>query len=256
MSHGWFRSPTPRILAHRGFVPPTADGVAENSFAAIAAAHAEGVDYVESDCHVTADGVPVLFHDVDLQRLIGDPRPVAAVTAAEMEQSMSGCGGMVTVAQALTAFPTLRFNLDVKADAAAVPFGRVIAPHADRVLISSFSDDRRIAALASAREFGGYPATSAGTAVAARVVAAVTTGSSRLVGRALSGVDALQIPERYRGVRLVTRRLLDAVHRHGVEVHVWTVNDPSDMTRLLDAGVDGLVTDRCDLALSIVASRS
>ena len=90
----------------------------------------------------------------------------------------------------------------------------------------------------------------------ARVVAAVATGSRRLVGAAVRGLDALQVPERHKGVRVVSRRLIDAVHRHGVEVHVWTINEPDDMSRLLDLGVDGLVTDRCDLALAVVASRS
>ena len=73
------------------------------------------------------------------------------------------------------------------------------------------------------------------------------TASSR---RALAGVDALQVPERQRRLRIVTPRLIAAAHRHGVEVHVWTVNDPADMRRLVDLGVDGIVTDRADVALA------
>ena len=64
MTHPWFSaSPAPRVLAHRGFVPPDADGVVENTLAAFAAAHGAGAAYVESDCHVPSDGVVVLFHD-------------------------------------------------------------------------------------------------------------------------------------------------------------------------------------------------
>jgi glycerophosphoryl diester phosphodiesterase len=66
---------------------------------------------------------------------------------------------------------------------------------------------------------------------------------------------AVQIPERDHGVRLVTARTVRILHAAGVEVHVWTVNEPLDMERLLDLGVDGLVTDRCDLLKSLVASR-
>lgn len=256
MPHPWFAaSGTPRVLAHRGFVPPGAEGIVENTFAAIAAAHAAGAAYVESDCHLTADGTVVLFHDADLRRVTGDPRPVAEVRAAELARIMRDRGGLVTAAEALEAFPTLRFNLDVKAGDAALPTGRVVAPHADRVLLTSFSDRRRRAALESCRARGGEPATSAGQATIARVLAAVASGSRALARRALARVDALQVPERSGAVRIVTPRLLRAAHDAGVEVHVWTVNDPADMDRLLALGVDGLVSDRADLALLAVARR-
>ncbi|WP_425841723.1 glycerophosphodiester phosphodiesterase family protein [Microbacterium sp. PA5] len=244
------------MLAHRGFVPTAAEGVAENTAAAFAAAHALGTVYVESDCHLTADGHVVLFHDDDLSRVAGDARPVAAVTLAELEQVMETRGGLLSLPGALDAFPTLRFNLDVKAPAAAAPMGRAIAREADRVLVTSFSDRRRTEALAAARAAGGDPATSAGSATIARVLAAVASRSPLLVRRALAGIDALQVPERQGRVRIVSRRFVDAVHRAGAEVHVWTVNAAEDMTRLLDLGVDGLVTDRADVALRVVSARA
>ena len=255
MTHPYFSGTLPRVLAHRGFVPPDADGIIENSFAAIAAAHAAGAVYVESDCHLTADGEAVLFHDNDLRRVVGDPRLIADVRLIELENLMSRSGGLITLTQALTSFPTLRFNLDVKAAGAEEAVGRAVAPHADRVLLTSFSDRRRRAALAASVAAGGSPATSAGIRTVVKVVAAVRAHSDALAARALRGIDALQIPERQGRLRVVTRRLIDAAHRHGVEVHVWTVNDPADMTRLLDLGVDGLVTDRADVALSTVARR-
>ncbi|MCR2811954.1 glycerophosphodiester phosphodiesterase [Microbacterium sp. zg.Y1090] len=257
MTHPWFAPRAPRVLAHRGFVPPDAEDIAENSFAAVAAAHAAGAAYVESDCHLTADGEVVLFHDEDLSRVTGDPRAVAAVTHRELDRLMTSRGGLITLRQALETFPDVRFNLDVKADAAALPVGRIVASHADRVLLTSFSDTRRRAALEAADRFahGTRPATSAGTATMRRVVAAVAARSPWAVRRALEGVDALQVPERHRGVRIVSPRLIDAAHRAGTEVHVWTVNNPDDMTRLLDMGVDGIVTDRADLALRVTAPR-
>lgn len=244
------------MLAHRGLVTPdaAAEGMTENSFAAVAAAHAAGVGYVESDCHVTSDGVVVLFHDSDLRRVTGDPRTLATVSATELEDLMGDRGGLITLAQALETFPTLRFNIDVKADAAAAPAGEIIGPHADRVLLTSFSDRRRRTALAAAVDAGGFPATSAGSRTTAALVAAVAAGARPAVRRLLRGVDALQLPERRGAVKVVTPRLLSAAHRQGVEVHVWTVNDPADMRRLLALGVDGLVTDRADVALDIVAA--
>ncbi|SFS04503.1 glycerophosphoryl diester phosphodiesterase [Microbacterium sp. cf046] len=256
MTHRWFEGASrPRVLAHRGLLTPEAiaDGVAENSFAAVAAAHAAGAVYVESDCHRTADGTIVLFHDADLSRVTGDPRPVASVTVDELDALMATRGGLITLTQALDSFPTVRFNLDVKAEDAARDVGRIVAPHAHRVLLTSFSDDRRRAALAAAERVGRgiRPATSAGTATITRLLAALALRSPRLVRRSLAGVDALQVPERQGRVRIVTPRLLAAAHRNDVEVHVWTVNDPEDMRRLLAMGVDGLVTDRADVALDL-----
>lgn len=250
MTHPWFEgAAVPRALAHRGFVPPDSEGVTENSFAAVAAAHAAGAQYVESDCHLTRDGRVVLFHDDTLQRVAVDPRPIAEVAFVELERLMADRGGIVELAQVLDAFPTMRFNLDVKAPAAAEPTGRAVSRHADRVLLTSFSDARREAALASCRAAGGHAATSAGSATIARTLAALITGSTALVRRALAGIDALQVPTRHRRVPIVTPRLIRAAHRLGVEVHVWTVNDPAEMRRLLDLGVDGIVTDRIDLGL-------
>lgn len=257
MTHPWFAaSPAPRVLAHRGFTPADAEGIAENSVAAFAAAHAAGAVYVESDCHLTADGVVVFFHDADLRRVTGDPRAISAVRHAELEEIMAERGGLATATDTIAAFPTLRFNLDVKAAAAAAPVGRLVAPYADRVLVTSFSDARRRAALHASRHLGGEPATSAGRGTIVRALTAVSTGSSALVARALRGIDALQVPERQGPVRIVTTALLRAAHAAGVEVHVWTINDRAEMDRLLDLGVDGLVTDRADIALTAVAARS
>ncbi|MCW3494451.1 glycerophosphodiester phosphodiesterase family protein [Microbacterium sp. SSM24] len=252
--HPWFAgAATPRVLAHRGLVTPedAAHGVVENSFAAVAAAQSAGAEYVESDCHLTADGIVVLFHDDDLSRVTGDPRPIASVASRELESLMSERGGLLTLAQALDAFPTVRFNLDVKAAGAAAAVGNLVASHGARVLLTSFSDDRRRAALAAAQAVGRgiRPATSAGSATMVRLLAALAVRSRRGVRAALHGVDALQVPERQGRIRVVSPRLIEAAHSHDVEVHVWTVNDPADMTRLVRMGVDGIVTDRADLAL-------
>lgn len=255
--HPWFADvDVPRVLAHRGLVAAedARHGVVENSFAAVAAAHAAGADYVESDCHLTADGVVVLFHDDDLSRVTGDPRPVAAVRSRELDELMSDRGGLLTLDQALEAFPTIRFNLDVKAADAAAPVGEAIAPHGHRVLVTSFSDRRRRTALEAARSAGRgiRPATSAGSATIGRLLAALQLRSNRLIARALRGIDAVQVPETRGRLRILTPHLVHAAHACGVEVHVWTVNERDDMVRLLGIGVDGIVTDRADDALRVV----
>lgn len=255
--------PSPPILAHRGLVTPAAaaGGTLENSRAAMEAAVAAGADFLESDCRVTSDGTPVLLHDADLARVLGDPRRVSAVSRLELAAMMADRGGLLTLDEALEAFPHSRFNLDVKAEGAAAPMGRIVARHAGRVLLTSFSDRFRIAALREAersiRATGApgevsRPATSPGRGALIRVLIAVASGSRSGTARALAGLDALQIPERSGRIRVLTPRLLELAHDAGVEVHVWTVNEPEEMVRLVGLGVDGIVTDRADIALSVL----
>ncbi|WP_194422407.1 glycerophosphodiester phosphodiesterase family protein [Microbacterium abyssi] len=253
MTHPFFeKARHPRVLAHRGLI--VGDGevpsVWENTAGAFAAAHAIGVEYVETDCQVTADGDVVLFHDETLSRLFGDDRRVDEVRTVELAELLAPHGGLLTVSEMLEHFPDTRFNIDVKTDAATAPLGRVIAPHAHRVLLTSFSDARRRRAVDAVMDAGAAirPATSAGrtSMIRARLLTALRLSP----GRVLRDLDALQIPERYGAVRALTPALVRAAHRHGVEVHVWTVNDPIEMRRLVAAGVDGVVTDRADVAVS------
>ena len=221
----------------------------ENTAAAFAAAHAAGAEYIETDCRVTADGDVVLFHDETLTRLLSDARAVEEVSTRELAELLAPHGGLLTVGEMLEMFPETRFNIDVKTDAATAPLGRIIAPHAHRVLLTSFSDARRRRTVDAVLSAGAEvrPATSAGRAsmVRVRLLSALRLPCARV----LRDIDALQIPERYGPVHVLTRSLLRAAHRHGVEVHVWTVNDSDDMRRLIAQGADGVVTDRADTAL-------
>lgn len=256
MTHPYLQfAPHPRVLAHRGLVTPdeASAGVAENTLAAVAAADAAGARYVELDCHLTADGEVVIFHDQKLTRVTGDDRHVRDVTLAELSTIMADRGGLITLRDLLAAFPELRFNVDVKVPEAAEPAGRIIAPHADRVLLTSFDDVARLRALAACRAAGGSPATSPGRTVMIQLVLALALRRSGRVRRILAGLDALQIPVRMSGITVFAPRLLRAAHAVGVEVHIWTINDVAEMRRLVELGADGIVTDRADLALRALA---
>ncbi len=241
----------PRVFAHRGLVTPelAAAGVTENSRAALEAAASSGADFIESDCRLTRDGVVVLWHDADLRSVLGDSRPVSEIDSGELAEMMAGRGGLATLEAALGAFPDARFNLDIKSAQVAAPAGLLLAPHADRVLVTSFSDRYRRAALSTMQAQGSArPATSPGRGALIGLLAAITAGVR--TPRGLRGFDALQIPERQGRVRVLSPRLISAAHRAGVEVHVWTVNDPARMRRLVETGVDGIITDRADIALA------
>nr|WP_045252051.1 glycerophosphodiester phosphodiesterase family protein [Microbacterium azadirachtae] len=252
MTHPYFQgAASPRVLAHRGLVGEDSS-VFDNSALALAAADAAGAQYVETDCRATADGDAVLFHDETLQRLLGDPRPVAEVGTRELAALFASHGGLLTLGEALEAFPALRFNVDVKDLSAAADVGRAVAAHAHRVLLTSFDDRNRRAALDAARAAGAevLPASSGGRSAIALLRLASALRLTRWTRRILRNLDAVQIPESFGALRVFTPRLVDAVHDAGAEVHVWTINDPERMRALVDGGADGIVTDRADLAIA------
>lgn len=127
----------------------------------------------------------------------------------------------------------------------------VEAKAVDRVLVTSFSERRR----RQAQQLLPEVATSASQAIVVRALAAQRLGLRGPLERVLAPVVALQVPRRHRGIELVTERSVAAFRRAGVEVHVWTINDLAEMEELLEIGVDGIVTDRCDLALPLVDRR-
>lgn len=237
------------MLAHRGL----AVDAPENTMLAFELAVRAGADYVETDVHVSADGVAVIAHDPTLKRVaIGRVDRVADLSAQELRRVDLGEGQRVaTLEEALHAFPRTRFNIDVKTDAATEATVEVVrrADAADRVLLTAFSDARRrcLAAMVPG------VATSAGRASVLRARAASVTRNAPLLRRAVAGAHALQIPERVGRMRLLSLGLIDTAHAAGIEVHVWTVNDEPDMRRLVALGVDGIVTDRADLALRVIA---
>jgi glycerophosphoryl diester phosphodiesterase len=247
----FFGSALPRVFSHRGF----AVAAPENTFGSFSAAVALGITHIETDVHASKDGVAVISHDFVLDRVAARPGNVSDFTFAELQKMDLGQGfGFVSLAETLAEYPNTFFNIDVKAASACVPTAREIrgSRARDRVLVSSFSESRRRATLA------GLPgvATSASGPVFAAALLAAKTGLTPLLRRVLARIDAVQIPERALGLSTITPAMIERFHDAGVEVHVWTINDADDMTRLLDVGVDGIVTDRPDVALAVIAERN
>ncbi|MHA7145259.1 glycerophosphodiester phosphodiesterase family protein [Arthrobacter sp. TmT3-37] len=241
----------PLALSHRGFAP---DG-GENTMAAFERAVDLGFGYLEIDVRASSDGVVMVFHDGDLDRVAGVGGPIAARTALDLGAlSIGGHGGIPTLEAVLVRWPRLRLNIDVKSDDCVRPFAELVnrlGVH-DRVLVASFSDRRRLAVL---RLLGRPTASSAGMAVNTLVKLLAPLGLAGAVAR-IARVQALQVPETYRGVRVVTGRFLRACRAGGLQVHVWTVNERREMDRLLDLGADGLVSDAADVLAACMAARS
>ncbi|MFB2583808.1 glycerophosphodiester phosphodiesterase family protein [Herbiconiux liukaitaii] len=246
----WFAPARPRILAHRGL----AQGVPENTLAAFAKAIEAGAAYIETDVNATADGIAVAAHDPTLDRVAGRTDRIADLTLAELRAiDLGGGERFETLAEVLAAHPETRFNIDIKAADASAPAAAAIlaAGAADRVLLTSFSTARRRAAV-DLLEGRVAASGSAGEFVPALI--AVKLGLVPLARLLLRRVDAVQIPQRIWRLRATTPRTIRRLHAAGVEVHVWTINDPEEAERLLANGVDGIVTDRVDLMLQLVRS--
>jgi glycerophosphoryl diester phosphodiesterase len=247
----YFAPARPRVFAHRGL----AVDAPENTLLAFEKAIAIGIAFVETDVNASKDGVAVVSHDPKLERVAGIGGQIKDFTLAELQAIDLGQGQTFSSLQeALTRFPETRFNIDIKSADAAQPAVDAIlaASAADRVLIASFSERRRSAA---ARQLSNV-ATSAG---GIRFLFAFLAGKVGLAGclrHLLRGVDAVQIPVRVLGLKTTTPRMVGLFHGAGVEVHVWTINDEKAMAALLDRGVDGIVTDRADLAKKVIAQRA
>lgn len=246
-------SPTPLAFAHRGGAyHPDIDGL-ENTLAAFRHAVALGYGYLETDVHVTSDGVLLAFHDTVLDRVTDRSGSIADSTYAEVQQALIGGSEPVpTLAELFDAFPEVRFNIDLKSEGAVEALAVFIEEREawDRVLIGSFSA-RRMQAFR--RRTRGRVATSAHPL---EVAVFVLSPSGRLA-RLLTGCQpvALQVPHRSGPLTVASRRLVRRAHAAGLHVHVWTIDDPMEMNALLDRGVDGIMTDRTDILRDVLRAR-
>ncbi|MFJ5957464.1 glycerophosphodiester phosphodiesterase [Paenarthrobacter sp. NPDC092416] len=241
----------PLALAHRGH---SLDGL-ENSMAAFRAAVELGTSHLETDVHTTADGVLLVFHDSSLDRVTDSSGRVSELSAAEVAKArIGGVEPVPTFAELVSAFPQARLNLDVKDWNSVEPMASAIETQGihERVLVTSFSDRRRRAVL---KRLSRRVASSAGSSITALFVVLGPVLPTPLLRRLLLDVDAFQVPVRYGWVRVVAPGFIRRAHRLGIQVHVWTVNDPVEMGRLLDLGVDGIVSDRLDLLKEVLERR-
>ncbi len=214
----------------------------ENTQIAFRAAADLGYSHIELDVQATADGVLVVFHDDNLDRMTtGSGRishlPYSEVSRAKIAETES----IMTLEETLSLFPDLCFNIDIKTAHALQPTIDLVRRMncLNRICLASFSD-KRLAAVR--RAFGGHACMSAGP----RTVAARKFASWRLPFRG-APVDCVQVPPRRYGIEIVTGRFIRHCQDNNIAVHVWTIDDEAEMRRLIRLGVNGLVTDRPSL---------
>ncbi len=239
--------PRPIAFAHRG---GALEGE-ENTLPAFAHAVALGYSHVELDVHATTDGQVVIHHDDTLQRMTGDPRAIGSLDAATLARVRTPGGAAIPpLAALLEEHPALFVNIEVKADAAIDPLIALIRRMGvlDRICVGSFNPSR-VARLRAA--LGAGLCWSPAHLGAGRLVLA---GWGLPVGRLAYPVA--QVPVSFHGIPVVTRRFVRAAHARGIQVQVWTVDDRAQMERLLDMGVDGLMTDRPSLLRQVLTERN
>jgi glycerophosphoryl diester phosphodiesterase len=256
----------PLFFAHRG----GAALAPENTLAAFAQGAALGADALELDIQTTREGEIVVIHDTTVDRTTDGTGLVSSYSLEELRRLDAGYrftpdGGRTypyrgqgiaipTLREVFERFPGMRVNIDLKESTPARErrLWELIQECAaeDRALVAS--GDLHEPIVRFRRLSGGRVATSA----SAREIRDFVLAAAGRVSRWLRpAYDALQVPQTHRGIRVVSRTLVAAAHRLGLDVHVWTVDARADMERLLDLGVDGLMTDRPDILAEVLRSR-
>ena len=272
--HPFFDSPGVLVMAHRG-----GNGLwPENTLYAFEQAVHLGVDVLETDLHSTRDSVLVVIHDRTVDRTTNGVGPVQSLTLAELKTLDAGYtwtrdGGRTfpfrgrgltvpTLAEVFAAFPDTRVNIEVKQSRPSVltALCRAIRDHGktDRVLVASASTG----SLRAFRRICPEIATSAGFT---ELLAFYALNRIYLGGIYPTSARALQVPDRIRILQVVTPRFVQTAHRQNLQVHAWVFNRSEessadvavtdkveDLQRLLDLGVDGIITDRPDRLLRLL----
>lgn len=251
----------PLLIAHRGgggLMP-------ENTLAAfLQAEQIWAADMIELDVRASADGHCVVIHDATVDRTTNGTGNVADMTLDELQSLDAGYrfttdGGRTypqrgkgiripTIEEVLAALPSMRITAESKVATAQLPLFRAVAEYraTDRVVAAG----ERNAYRTMFRSFTGAKSASLEEAMPFFVMHRVHLAR---LGRVPA--DVVQTCEVYKGRRILSARLVRDFHARGVLVHVWTVNEEADMERLLDWGVDGLVTDRPDRLATILHRR-
>jgi glycerophosphoryl diester phosphodiesterase len=231
---------TPLAVAHRGGA-----GLAlENTLDAFGRSYDLGIRYLETDVRLTADGIPVVFHDPSLSRIFGTRASIKRSLYAELPKEVP------TLEAVLRAFPDACFTVDVKDEALVQPLSRVLNDNGagGRICVAGAWDG----VLAELARQVPDLCTAMGWRALCHFVA---SGKSRVLPSRRGLPQFVHVPLRLGRWPVFAENLITRAHGIGVRVLVWTVDDPATMHRLLDEGVDGIITDRPDLLREVLISR-
>ncbi|HYC01120.1 MAG TPA: glycerophosphodiester phosphodiesterase [Candidatus Limnocylindrales bacterium] len=253
----------PRLFAHRGSSGTMPENTLESFIAAIEA----GADRIELDVHATSDGAIVVLHDESLARTTNGTSLIRETTLAQVKQLDAGHNFTIdgvtfpfrgkgitvpTLEEVLEALPQVPVNIEIKQ----------VKPHIEEsvldVLDRNDARERVMLAAVDQRILERVRALAPDVATSFSALE-VASFVSLLQSEALENYDppglALQVPTSYEGTEIVSPGFVDGAHELDLEVHVWTVNEESEMERLLDMGVDGLMSDYPARARQVLVRR-
>ena len=231
-----------KVLAHRG----GAEESYENTTESFEYSQLLGCEFIETDVQVSSDGIPYIFHDDDLKRILNKPVRFDSLSSNEIDDlSIFNSCKIPKLSDTLLRFPNLCFQIDFKTDEVVMPALDVINDMNvfDRVCIASFSSKR----LQKVRSLYPDLCISMGpNEVFKTLVASLNLFKGEIPG------DCLQIPMSYYGIKIVSKRFVDFVHSRGLKIMIWTINDIKTFKYLIDLGVDGIITDKPKLLFQTI----
>lgn len=222
------------VLAHRG----GAEESIENTLESFEYSQSIGCNYIETDVQVSSDGVPYIFHDNDLKRILNNPRRFDSYSSQEIDKLRIFKNHKIPkLSDALNDFPYLSFQIDFKSDDVVMPSLEVIknTGSKDRVCVASFNSKRL------SRVRSNFPDLCISMGPNESIKTFIS--SFGLYKKPIPG-DCLQIPIRYYGIKVVTQRFVDFLKSKQLKIMVWTINDVQTFKYLIDLKVDGIITDK------------
>ena len=223
----------------------------ENTLEAFQYSSDLGFVFMETDVQLTSDGKVVIFHDSDLKRVAGLNKRINELTLKEIKEIDLINGGRIpSLEETLSSFPNLRFNIDIKVDFAVDQTIKIVNDQDafNRVCLAAFSTNRlnRIRKLTDSNL-----CSSMGQAEIVKLL----FSSFGLNLKTSPGLCA-QVPVSQFGIPIVTKRFIKKVHDLNKFIHVWTIDETEEMYRLIDLGVDGLMTDKPSVLKKALVARN
>lgn len=234
------------VLAHRGGSLESY----ENTMESFHYSKNIGCKFIETDVQLSSDGIPYIFHDDTFLRLLGKNIIFNSLDSSEIDKlRLFDNHPIPKLDTVLKTFPDLYFQIDVKTDEVALPTLEVIKKNnaMNRVCIASFSSKRL------QNVYKQYPDIC--LSMGPNEVLKMLLSSFGLYRKPITG-HCLQIPIYQYGIKLVTKRFVKFVHKKGLKICVWTINDETTFKNLIDIGVDGIITDKPKLLFETLESYS
>lgn len=260
-----FFNPVPKVLAHRGdsiFFP-------ENTMPAFLSAESLGVDVIETDVHISADNRVVIWHDDSLERVSNYKGKINEFTYEQLKQIDPGYNftrdngasypfrnkglQIIELQELLERLPNMRFNIDLKTLSTELVKKTIEILKAtssiERVCIGSFHNEN----IKLIRELCPNIITSFSPG---EIKKYIIQHKLRLFWLHKNfKAKSFMVPERHGKINIVTKSFIKAIHKKGLYIHVWTINNEKEMRRLLDLGVDGIFTDHPKRLINLIYNR-